>query len=67
MNEKKKLEKIRSDIDSLDKQLLELISNRARLAQEIAKIKIPDLNTNDLSAASNMIKGTARSMGIQVR
>ena len=40
MNEKKKLEKIRNDIDSLDKQLLELISDRARLAQEIAKIKI---------------------------
>jgi len=40
MNEKKKLEKIRNDIDSLDKQLLDLISDRARLAQEIAKIKI---------------------------
>ncbi len=35
--------------------------------EEIAKIKIPDLNTNDLSAASNMIKGTARSMGIVVK
>ncbi len=45
MNEKKKLEKIRSDIDSLDKQLLELISNRARLAQEIAKIKITSSET----------------------
>jgi len=40
MNEKKKLEKIRNDIDSLDNQLLDLISDRARLAQEIAKIKI---------------------------
>ena len=35
--------------------------------EEIAKIKIPDLNTNDLSAASKMIKGTARSMGIVVK
>ena len=35
--------------------------------EEIAKVKFPDLNTNDLSAASNMIKGTARSMGIVVK
>ena len=35
--------------------------------EEIARIKFPDLNTNDLSAASNMIKGTARSMGIVVK
>ena len=35
--------------------------------EEIAKIKLPDLNTNDLSAASNMIKGTARSMGVTVK
>ena len=34
--------------------------------EEIAKIKFPDLNTKDLSAASNMIKGTARSMGITI-
>ena len=35
--------------------------------EEIAKIKFPDLNTKDLSAASNMIKGTARSMGVVVK
>ena len=40
MNEKKKLEKIRADIDSLDKRLLDLISDRAGLAKEIAKIKM---------------------------
>ena len=34
--------------------------------EEIAKIKFPDLNTKDLTAASNMIKGTARSMGITI-
>ena len=33
MNEKKKLEKIRADNDSLDKRLLDLISDRAGLAQ----------------------------------
>ena len=35
--------------------------------EEIAKIKLPDLNTKDISAASNMIKGTARSMGVIVK
>jgi len=35
--------------------------------EEIAKIKFPDLNTKDLTAASNMIKGTARSMGITIQ
>jgi len=33
---------------------------------EIAKLKIEDLNTNDIDAAVRMIKGTARSMGIDV-
>lgn len=33
---------------------------------EIAKIKMEDLNANDLEAASKIIAGTARSMGIDV-
>ena len=34
--------------------------------EEIAKIKMPDLNANDLEAAKQQIRGTARSMGIVV-
>jgi large subunit ribosomal protein L11 len=34
--------------------------------EEIAKLKMPDLNTNDLSAACLIISGTARSMGIEI-
>jgi large subunit ribosomal protein L11 len=34
---------------------------------EIAQIKMPDLNANDLAAAKLQVAGTARSMGIQVR
>ena len=34
--------------------------------EEIAKIKIEDLNARDIEAAVKMIKGTARSMGISV-
>ena len=33
---------------------------------EIAKTKMVDLNANDIDAASQMIKGSARSMGIEV-
>ncbi len=34
--------------------------------REIAELKMPDLNTDDIEAAMRMIEGTARSMGIQV-
>lgn len=34
--------------------------------EEIAKIKLPDLNTTSLESAKKMIRGTARSMGIIV-
>ncbi len=33
---------------------------------EIAQIKLPDLNANDLEAAKLQVAGTARSMGIEV-
>ena len=34
--------------------------------EEIAKLKMPDLNAIDLSGAIRIIEGTARSMGIQI-
>jgi large subunit ribosomal protein L11 len=34
---------------------------------EIAKTKLPDLNTDDLAAATLQVAGTARSMGITVQ
>ncbi|HLH99953.1 MAG TPA: 50S ribosomal protein L11 [Acidimicrobiales bacterium] len=33
---------------------------------EIAQVKMPDLNANDLEAAKAQVAGTARSMGIKV-
>lgn len=39
MTDKKKLAQLRADIDELDRQLLELISARARLAQAVAEVK----------------------------
>jgi large subunit ribosomal protein L11 len=38
---------------------------RAQL-REIAEIKMPDLNANDVEMAANIIGGTAHSMGIDV-
>ena len=35
--------------------------------QEIAELKAPDLNSNDVEAAMRMVMGTARSMGIEVK
>jgi len=34
--------------------------------KEIAAIKMPDLNANDVEAAMKIVEGTARSMGITV-
>ncbi|PYU88839.1 MAG: 50S ribosomal protein L11 [Acidobacteria bacterium] len=34
--------------------------------EEIAKTKLPDLNARDVAAAVATVKGTARSMGIEV-
>ena len=34
--------------------------------KEIAQIKMPDLNANDVEAAMKIIEGTARNMGITV-
>ena len=35
--------------------------------EEIAKIKMPDLNAYDVEAAKQQIRGTARSMGLKVQ
>src|SRR5881296_3360881 len=34
--------------------------------EEIARMKLPDLNAESLQAAVNTVKGTARSMGVDV-
>ena len=34
--------------------------------EEVAKIKMPDLNANDMEAAMLQVRGTARSMGLTV-
>lgn len=34
--------------------------------EEVAKQKMPDLNTRDVKQAMEMVKGTARSMGVDI-
>jgi large subunit ribosomal protein L11 len=48
-------------------------SNRTKVGRvtkkqvrEIAQLKMPDLNANDIDAAMSMVAGTARSMGLTV-
>jgi large subunit ribosomal protein L11 len=38
----------------------------AKQVEEIAKLKLPDLNTMNLESAVRSIRGTARNMGIEV-
>ena len=38
----------------------------AKQITEIAEKKMPDLNANDLAAAERIIRGTARSMGVEI-
>ena len=39
--------------------------SRAKI-QEIAKLKMPDLNAKDIAGAMRMIEGTAKSLGVEV-
>ncbi len=39
---------------------------RKAQVKEIAELKMPDLNANDIDAAMQIIAGTARSMGVTV-
>jgi len=39
---------------------------RRAQVKEIAELKMPDLNANDVEAAMKIVEGTARSMGVTV-
>ena len=38
----------------------------AKQVEDIAKLKLPDLNTTNLASAIRSIRGTARNMGVEV-
>ena len=60
----KKACKLESGSPEPNKEKVATIS-KAQL-KEIAEIKMPDLNANDIDAAMKIIAGTARSMGVEV-
>ena len=39
---------------------------RQQQLRQIAEIKMPDLNANDIEAAMKVVQGTARSMGVRI-
>ena len=60
----KKAAKIKSGSATLNKAKVATLT-RAEV-QKIAELKMPDLNAASIEAATSMIAGTARSMGITV-
>ncbi|MEA2065335.1 MAG: 50S ribosomal protein L11 [Patescibacteria group bacterium] len=49
-----------------DKQLVDKVGKVSNdQIRQIAETKMPDLNANDIEAAMNIIKGTAKQMGIE--
>jgi len=49
-------------------QLQEVVGSvNSKQVREIAEIKLPDLNTDDMDQAMRIVEGTARSMGIEVK
>ena len=49
-------------------QLQEVVGSvNSKQVREIAEIKMPDLNTEDIEQAMKIVAGTARSMGIEVQ
>ena len=56
--------KIKKGSSEPNRDIVGTISNSK--VEEIAKIKLPDLNSKKIDSAIQMVKGTARSMGVKV-
>ena len=54
------------DPDAIAQKALESAAQTQKQVEEIAKVKMPDLNAASLEAAVLIVKGTARSMGLEV-
>ena len=51
----------------LDKNFYFVSGNEITLIEKIAETKMSDLNANTIDQAKEMIRGTAKSMGIEVK
>jgi large subunit ribosomal protein L11 len=61
----KKAAKIKSGAKTTGKEIIASVT--ADQIKEIAEAKMQDLNANDIDAAMQIIAGSARSMGIEVK
>ncbi|MDD3887770.1 MAG: 50S ribosomal protein L11 [Patescibacteria group bacterium] len=61
----KKAAKIQKGSGTPNKQKVGVVT-KAQL-QEIAKVKMPDLNTDDVEQAMKIIEGTAKNMGLTIK
>jgi large subunit ribosomal protein L11 len=50
----------------VDRNIVNKLGMTEQQLEEIAKVKLPDLNAIDLEGAKKIIAGTARSMGVDV-
>ena len=61
----KKILKIKKGSDNpLTKKIASISESQLK---EIAKIKMPDLNTDDIEQAKKIIAGTAKQMGVEIK
>ncbi|MEO1919888.1 MAG: 50S ribosomal protein L11 [Paracoccaceae bacterium] len=61
----KKAAKLKSASNNPGKEIAGSVTRKQ--VKEIAEAKMVDLNANDINAAMSIIKGSARSMGIEVK
>lgn len=61
----KKAAKIQSGSSTPQKEKVGTVSKKD--VEEIAKTKMPDLNSSDMEGAVSQVVGTAKSMGLEVR
>ena len=55
-----------AEIIAATRELFDQRGVREAQIEDIAKVKMPDLNAYDLDAAKEQVRGTARSMGLTV-
>ena len=58
--------RLAAEIERIRLEEEERLAEEARIAQEIAEKKMPDLNCASIESAMSMIEGSARAMGLQV-
>ena len=53
--------------DNKKEKFQEYTKNSRKILREIAEAKMADLNTNNIDAATRIVEGTAKSMGLEIK